>query len=556
MAPTKRTRGNPAALAGRSGGSKKRPRSKLTVDLSGGHGGKYEDAIDDDDITPTLHDEELDSGDDDGDLSNDGMMDGASEDEEEDSEEEETVDQKKLRLARDYLSKMEAQQSSEDEDESDSDGGDDTDAYRGGSAMDKIGKRIAKERLRKSGLLQSHIADSILEGIQTMRGKIASKIGIDAASQAWMGGSAAEGASTESYAKSWLDAKYVTYHRGHDLTPTSVALSHDGSTAFSGAKDGSLVMWNVEEGRKVSCILPAVKHFGGDESSNNSRNQREILAIATSDDDRYMAVGGRDNCVRIFDIRTLGKGTTASSPISTFEGHKKAVTSLAFRSRTLDLYSGSEDRCIRRYDLDAMTYVETLYGHQSPVLGINCANKNRPVSIARDRTVRVWKVEEDSHLVFRPGGDVGSAECVSAVRDGWFVTGHDDGRLALWREEKKRPVGDVVVAAHGYEGGGGGVTRSVMCCDALGLSDVLATGSNDGYLRFWRLSTEEKGAGIKPLDTVPIHGHINSIAMGPGGKFCVAAVGQEPRLGRWNRVPRAKNRFAIIRLNSDGEADS
>jgi ribosomal RNA-processing protein 9 len=46
-----------------------------------------------------------------------------------------------------------------------------------------------------------------------------------------------------------------------------------------------------------------------------------------------------------------------------------------------------------------------------------------------------------------------------------------------------------------------------------------------------------------------VHGHINSIAMGPGGKFCVAAVGQEPRMGRWDRVPRAKNRFAIIRLH-------
>ena len=51
------------------------------------------------------------------------------------------------------------------------------------------------------------------------------------------------------------------------------------------------------------------------------------------------------------------------------------------------------------------------------------------------------------------------------------------------------------------------------------------------------------------MDDVPIHGHINSIAMGPGGKFCVAAVGQEPRLGRWDRVLRAKNRFAIIQLH-------
>jgi len=475
MAPSSRRRS--AAAAG-SGKGKKRPRSKLTVDLSGGHGGQYEDAVadDDDDITPTLHDEELDSEGDD-DFDDDGMA-GSSGGEEGDSEEEETVDAKRLRLAREYLSKMEAQQSPSSSEESDSDDDDES--------VDKVGKRIAKERLRKSGLLQSRIADSMLEGIQNMRGKIAAKIGIDAASQAWMGGEAGDGALAEGYAKSWIDAKYVTYHRGHDLTPTSVTLSQSGQTAFSGAKDGSLLMWNVEEGRKMSCILPAVKH--GDGSNNNNRNQREILAIASSDDDRYLAVGGRDNCVRIFDIRTLGKTTAsiASSPITTLAGHKKAVTSLTFRSRTLDLYSGSEDRCIRRYDLNAMTYVETLYGHQSPIVGMDCANKNRPVSVARDRTVRVWKVEEDSHLVFRPGGDAGPADCVSTIRDGWFATGHDDGRLALWREEKKRPVGDAIVAAHGYQGGG--VARGVMCCNALGLSDVLATGSCDGYLRLWRVN--------------------------------------------------------------------
>ena len=69
-----------------------------------------------------------------------------------------------------------------------------------------------------------------------------------------------------------------------------------------------------------------------------------------------------------------------------------------------------------------------------------------------------------------------------------------------------------------------------------------------------QVSTAEKDAGIKPLDSIPIHGHINGIAMGPGGKFCVASVGQEPRMGRWDRVARAKNRFAIIKLQvSDDE---
>eukprot|EP00984_Skeletonema_dohrnii_P033576 scaffold30540_cov78-Skeletonema_dohrnii-CCMP3373.AAC.1 len=277
------------------------------------------------------NDEDIESDeddDDDDDLNNVGH----SGDDSEDSEEEETADSKRLRMAREYLDKLEAQESSS-EGESDSDNGA-SDDDEDGAPVDKVGKRIAKERLRKSGLLQSRIADSVLEGIQSMQSSIADS---------------SQGKSAEACAKLWINAKYVTYLRGHDLTPTCVSLSQKGTKAFSGAKDGSVIMWNVQDGTKTT-ILPAIK----DQYAANltDRNEREILAIATSDDDRYLAIGGRDNCVRIFDTRSLGKST--SSPLTTMEGHKKPVTALAFRSRSLDLYSGSEDRCIRRYDLNAM----------------------------------------------------------------------------------------------------------------------------------------------------------------------------------------------------------
>ena len=95
---------------------------------------------------------------------------------------------------------------------------------------------------------------------------------------------------------------------------------------------------------------------------------------------------------------------------------------------------------------------------------------------------------------------MGSAECVSVIQDGWFVTGHDDGRLALWKEEKKRPVGNVIVAAHGCSSTGG-VPRGVLCCDAIGNSDVLATGSNDGYLRLWKVSENRIGEPKKTFDS-------------------------------------------------------
>lgn len=54
--------------------------------------------------------------------------------------------------------------------------------------------------------------------------------------------------------------------------------------------------------------------------------------------------------------------------------------------------------------------------------------------------------------------------------------------------------------------------------------------------------------GIEPVAAIPIHGFINGIAIGPKARFCVAAIGQEHRLGRWHKVARGRNRVAIIRL--------
>lgn len=61
--------------------------------------------------------------------------------------------------------------------------------------------------------------------------------------------------------------------------------------------------------------------------------------------------------------------------------------------------------------------------------------------------------------------------------------------------------------------------------------------------------------GLEPLSQIPLHGFINDIDIGPKAKFCVAAIGQEHRLGRWNRVAKAKNRVAIVKLDYEDTGD-
>jgi ribosomal RNA-processing protein 9 len=135
--------------------------------------------------------------------------------------------------------------------------------------------------------------------------------------------------------------------------------------------------------------------------------------------------------------------------------------------------------------LSEQIYVETLYGHQFGVSGIDCHRKERPISVGRDRTARAWKLTEDTHLIFRGGSKTSSADCINVIKDDFFLTGHDDGHLSLWMTEKKKAVASID-CAHGMDSGSG-VRRGIVSLASLQGSDVAVTGSYDGYLRFWKV---------------------------------------------------------------------
>ena len=69
------------------------------------------------------------------------------------------------------------------------------------------------------------------------------------------------------------------------------------------------------------------------------------------------------------------------------------------------MYSASKDRTIKTWSLDELAYVETLFGHQDEVVDLAALAKEQCLSVgARDRSARMWKVVEETQLVFRGGG--------------------------------------------------------------------------------------------------------------------------------------------------------
>jgi ribosomal RNA-processing protein 9 len=140
-----------------------------------------------------------------------------------------------------------------------------------------------------------------------------------------------------------------------------------------------------------------------------------ILCVAASQDGKYVATGGQDRRIVIWDAQTL-------KCLKVFNQHRDAVTSLVFRRGTNQMYSASKDRTVKIWSLDELAYVETLFGHQDEVVSspllkleelrfvtfkltkiqvdIAALSQERCISVgARDRTARLWKVVEETQLV-------------------------------------------------------------------------------------------------------------------------------------------------------------
>ncbi|KAI1429465.1 WD40-repeat-containing domain protein [Xylaria sp. FL1777] len=299
----------------------------------------------------------------------------------------------------------------------------------------------------------------------------------------------------------------------------------------------------------------------------------QILCVAASDDGKYVVTGGDDKRIVVWD--------SSLKPLRVFTHHRDSVTGLVFRRNSHQMYSCSKDRTIRVWvslwlpyfsglppersansttkNCDALAFVESLFGHADSALDVDALALERLVSVgARDRTVRLWKVADETQLVFRATsgtGDrkkevnhgvdpnslaaTGSLDRVAYIDESYFITGSDNGCISLWTLSKKKPL-DTIIRAHGLEDPllpsvasseehpSSKVVpppqpRGITSLRALPYSDLILSGSTDGFIvsinirRVWKFNEKEKrleSVGIlgQPSKQIAANGLINQIS--------------------------------------------
>ncbi|KAI6881060.1 WD40 repeat-like protein [Hortaea werneckii] len=346
------------------------------------------------------------------------------------------------------------------------------------------------------------------------------------------------------------------------------AVAVQGKFVYTAGKDRAVSKWEMPSGQppmkdgkvvgRAGKKPRRVAYSAGSRREKKSRDYQQhtgpILCIAASQDGKFVATGGADNKMVVWDAATL-------KPLKAFSQHRDSVTSLAFRRGSNQLFSASRDRTVKIWSLDELAYIETLFGHQDEVVDVSALNEEKCLTVgARDRTARLWKVVEESQLVFRGGGappqpkrnpkdsssttdhdhapipisshHEGSMDRITSIDDDTFLTASDNGSLALWNIHKKKPV-FVYPLAHGLEPAlplellsaeanpaeqgipeGEPQPRWITALKAVPFSDLVVSGSWDGVVRVWKVSGDKRR--IEALG-----------AVGGGDGLEVASVGNE-----------------------------
>lgn len=343
------------------------------------------------------------------------------EEEDESKSDEETAVEKRLRLAKNYISQLEEEENQKEVDK-------DID-------KDAIAHRLEEEALEEAGRLEKFIANTVVP-----------------------------------------DQSGIKILRGHRLPITCVAISMDSKFIFSGSKDGSIIKWNA-----ITC--DKVGRINGKSKSQKTKckgHVGHVLCLAVSSDFMFLASAGHDKVIHIWNADSLTwlhtfKGHrdiisglafqqkqhqlfSASNDravkvwnldqmayVETLFGHEDAVLGIESLIRNRVVTCGGRDRSVRLWKIpeesqlvfqssmgssfDCVTMLNEDYfltGGDDGSLSIFFTRKKKPITLRTNAHTKTDDGPNEAWII-----SVASVPYTDLV-----ASGSSDGTIKLWRCEK------------------------------------------------------------------------------------------------------------------------
>jgi uncharacterized caspase-like protein len=266
-----------------------------------------------------------------------------------------------------------------------------------------------------------------------------------------------------------------------------------------------------------------------------------VKSLASSSDGRYIASGGEDGTIRLWESDTKRLENIDS-------GHKASVSSIAVSHDNLYIAFGGEDGTVHLWDRNTKRVSKFSKQHKGIVHAVAFSPDGRYIaSGGEDDFICLWD-KEWGGLGRRLPGHKGKVSSVvfSQDREGRYIAaGWEDGTIRLW----SRKTGRVKSAFDTHRGG---VNSVAFSPDGI----HIASGGDDSTVRLWILGSNGGQAKV-----ITKHkGRVNTVTFShdPEGRY-VASGSEDKTIRIWDReinkqleVFEDQNAIALVAFSKDG----
>jgi WD40 repeat protein len=225
---------------------------------------------------------------------------------------------------------------------------------------------------------------------------------------------------------------------------TFVKFSPTGSTIASGSRDGSLKLWDANNGNLIRIFqkngeIQKASAFSADgrflatgdikgvvkiwdttseTPPKKMKSERKVVnAIVFSPDGKFLVSAGSDGDIKFW-------GVDGGKLLKTFKGHNNIINSLAFSFDGHLLASGSDDRSIKIWDVENGLSIKSLEGHENWIESVAFSPNGLAIaSGSRDGTSRLWDTSTGREIVRLI--NIGFLDWIIITPDGYFNTSSD-----------------------------------------------------------------------------------------------------------------------------------
>jgi WD40 repeat protein len=271
------------------------------------------------------------------------------------------------------------------------------------------------------------------------------------------------------------------------VTTLAVAQRQGRTVIVSGSGDGSIRIWDLEQGRAAAD--PMIGQTGA----------VTALAVAQRQGRTVIVCGGENGSIRIWN---LDQNRAVGAPLTGHTGDVRALA-VARRQGGALIVSGGGDGSIRIWDLEQGREAHApLTGHTGPVTALavpECRGGTVIVSGSADGSIRIWDLEQGREAHAPLTGHTGpvTALAVAECQGGTvMVSGTADGSICIWDLERGRALGVPLTGHHDW-------VRALAIAHQQGRT-LIVSGGYDGSIRVWHLDQRREAHA-------PLIGHTGDV---------------------------------------------